>query len=471
MSELWQFLHAHVLGWLLLLWATYVLGLAGWIVLQKREPIATVSWLLSLALLPGLGLVIYHFLGPQRIRRQRIKRVRSHAQLDRKYDADVHSHPCSSLMRLGYASGRYLPSHCDRVQLLDGNTTFDAIVAAVTQAQIHVHLEYYIFEPDQTGTQLRDALIERARHGVKVRLLIDALGSWHLSETFLAPLREAGAEIAFFHRFLLRRIWRPNMNLRSHRKIIVIDAAIGFTGGANIADSENAQVSGASYHDLHIRVEGDVVQWLQQAFVEDWAYSTTQILKDKDLWPAPNPRRGPICAQVLPAGPDSPWETIHRVKLAAIYQARQRIWLATPYFVPGDAARMALTSAALRGLDVRVLVPNKTDSRLVTAAARSYFDELMHAGVRVFQYPGMLHSKALLIDENVCILGSSNFDNRSFRLNFELCVLFENSGVASALQTVLTNDLTTATEVICPRRLPLGQQLAEAGARLLSPLL
>jgi cardiolipin synthase len=180
---------------------------------------------------------------------------------------------------------------------------------------------------------------------------------------------------------------------------------------------------------------------------------------------------GPIKTQVLPAGPDSPWEPIHRVLLAALYRGKGRVWLATPYFVPGEAARMALTSAALRGLDVRLLVPARTDSRLVSAAARSYFDELIAAGVRVFEYPRMLHTKALLVDSDTCVLGSSNFDNRSFRLNFELCVLFEDERVAGSLETILARDFAGAREVVGARQLNLWARMGEASARLLSPLL
>jgi cardiolipin synthase len=165
------------------------------------------------------------------------------------------------------------------------------------------------------------------------------------------------------------------------------------------------------------------------------------------------------------------WENIHRVNVAAIQQAQRRVWLATPYFVPGEAARMALTSAALRGLDVRVLVPRRSDSWLVTAAARSYYDELAAAGVQVFEYPRMLHTKALLVDADTCLLGSSNFDHRSFRLNFELDVLVEDVGVASALEAILASDLAMAQCVPKPRLLGLPERLAEALARLLSPLL
>jgi cardiolipin synthase len=470
MSELWQALQPHLEFWLGLSWIAYLIWLAGWIVLQKREPVATLSWIMSLALLPLLGLLIYHFFGPQRIRRHRVKRRVARARVEKvEFGPKLADEP-SYVMRLAQGSSGFPPSSSQHVRLLvDGAATFDAIVAAIASARHHVHAEYYIFDPDQTGTRIRDALVECARAGVRVRLLLDALGSARASRQFLAPLLEAGGEVAFFHRFRLRRLWRPRLNLRSHRKIVVIDGKLGFTGGINISDTENESLGNAAFHDLHVRMEGEAVRWLQLAFVEDWVYASGHVPKDGELWPQLTP--GPIRTQVLPAGPDSPWETIHRVMLAALHRGRDRAWLATPYFVPGEAARMALTSAALRGMDVRLLVPSVSDSRLVSAATRSYFDELIDAGVRVFEYPRMLHSKALLVDADTCVLGSSNFDNRSFRLNFELCVLFEDAGVVADLEAIMARDWAQAREVTGPRALRFAPRLAEASARLLSPLL
>jgi cardiolipin synthase len=465
-----QALVPHFLLALSVLWAAYLIGLSVWIVLQKREPIATLSWIMSLALLPYVGLLIYYFFGPQRIHRQRLKRVRAKAGLAPE-DAHADAEPPGSLQRLAQGCGGYPPSHCTRATLLvDGGETYDALVAAIAGARDHVHLEYYIFEPDTTGARIRDALVAKAREGIKVRLLLDAIGSGRMTKTFLAPLLAAGGEVAWFHPFRLARFWRPRTNnLRSHRKIVVVDGAVGFTGGINITDDENPAVRNDAYHDLHVRMEGDVVRWLQLAFVEDWVYAGGTLPREPTLWPAAE--LGAIRAQVLPAGPDSSWEAIHRLMIAAIYQARARVWLATPYFVPGEAARMALTSAAQRGLDVRVLVPRMSDSKLVTAAARSYYSELLRAGIRVYEFPRMLHAKALLLDDDCCVLGSSNFDYRSFRLNFELCVLFEDAVLASRLSEVLTADLALSTEIYRPRHRPFLPRLAEAGARLLSPLL
>jgi cardiolipin synthase A/B len=453
------------------LWLIYMLVLSVWIVLQKREAAATLSWVLALSFLPVLGFLIYHFFGPQRIKRQRLKRIRSRAKLDAStgHRNLIHS---SALMKLIEACTGFASSNVQSVKLLiNGANTFNALCDAIEKAKHHIHLEYYIFEPDQTGTRIRDALVERAKAGVQVRLLLDAMGSSRISETFLAPLRAAGAEIAFFHRLRLRlrRLWAPKLNLRTHRKIVIIDGSTGFTGGINITDEENETVRDDAYHDLHLRMDGDAVRWLQLAFLEDWVYAGKLVPKSPLFWP--EALTGEIRTQVIPAGPDSSWEAIHRAKLLGISQAKSRVWLSTPYFVPGEAARMALTSAALRGVDVRVLVPKDSDSRLVTAAARSYFDELLLAGVKVFEYPRMLHTKALLLDEDIVILGSSNFDNRSFRLNFELCVLFEDAGVAENLEAVFIHDFKAASAVSAARKLSFPARLAEAGARLLSPLL
>jgi cardiolipin synthase len=458
---------------LVVTWLLYLIVLAGWIVLQKREPIATLSWLLSLALLPVVGLVIYHFFGPQRIRRQRLRRSRSRASLNASLpNGPAASDDCTTVARLGQAATNLAASSATRAELLvDGGATYDAILAAIAGAKHHVHFQYYIFEPDQTGTMFRDALVASAQSGVKIRLLFDAMGSMRLSRVFLAPLLAAGVEVAWFHPVRLRWLWRPRINLRNHRKLVVVDGAVAFTGGANITDDENERVRPDAFRDLHICLEGEVVRALQLVFLEDWHYATGTALRDERLWPTL--ASGPILAQVLPAGPDSPWEAIHRAQVEAIHQANRRVWLVTPYFVPGEAAKMALTSAALRGLDVRVMAPAKSDSFVVGAAGRSYYDELVAAGVRVFEYmPRMLHSKALLLDDDTVVIGTANFDHRSFRLNFEIAVLLHDQALGDALKAVYEKDLADCREFKSDHpKTPFGRRLGEACARLLSPIL
>ena len=474
--QAWDALWAipHIRLYLSLGWIAYLVGLGVWIVLQKREPVATLSWLLGLAALPYVGLVVYQLFGPLRIRRHRLRRARARVQAGEVPTLD--DPDARELARLGMATTGLPPSTARRVDLLvDGAATYEALLEAVRGARDHVHLEYYIYHPDQSGTALRDALVERARAGVKVRLLLDAVGSSKAPQRFFAPLLEAGGELAWFHPIRFGRVWeRSWMNLRTHRKIVVVDGRVGFAGGINITDEENDRLRADAYRDLHLRLEGEVVATLQLVFVEDWAYATD----DRSVL-ASLPRseiagsEDPIHAQVLTSGPDSDWEAIHRLHVAAIHAARHRVWLVTPYFVPGEAAMMALTSAAFGGLDVRLLVPRQSDSRLVTLAARSYFDTLLAAGVKVYEYgPRMLHTKTLLVDDDLAMVGSANFDHRSFRLNFEVSVLLRDAGLAATLAKLIEGEFANAPRVRVDRARPLWRaRLPEAFARLLSPLL
>ena len=464
-------------------WLLHLLLLGGWIVLQKREPVATLSWILGLALLPYVGILIYHLFGPQKIHRQRLRRAHSRIAGDALASpafAPGEAPDALELARLAEASTGLAPMRASDVRLLvDGAAKYDALIADLADARAHVHLEYYIFMPDHSGTALRDALVACARRGVKVRLLLDAIGAGKCTAAFFAPLVAAGGELAWFHPTRFWRFWsRPWLNLRTHRKIVVIDGRIAFTGGINVTDEQNERLREDAYRDLHLRIEGDVVRALQRVFVEDWIYATgdrdvlSGLARDTPV-ATPAMRPGAISAQVLTSGPDSSWEAIHRMHVALIHAARSRVWLVTPYFVPGEAAMMALTSAALGGLDVRLLVPRMSDSKLVTLAARSYYDDLIAAGVKIYEYgPRMLHTKALLVDDTTCLVGSANFDHRSFRLNFEVSILFQDGELAGQLGRHVEGEFASAPRVRLDRRRPLlRSRLPEALARLMSPLL
>ena len=471
------------IGLLALAWMLYIAVLSVWIVLQKRAPVSTLSWILSLALLPVVGFLIYYFLGPQRLKKQRIKRLRSGSgaraptDLSQLREGSAAAPPAlRELATLATAACGLPLSSATRIDLLvDGAATYDAIFEAVRAARDHIHLEYYIYEPDRIGTALRELLIERAKAGVKVRLLVDALGSKNLGRQFLAPMRDAGIEFALFHDTRIGRRLRPVTNYRSHRKIVVCDGAIGFTGGVNITDEEDPRTRPDAYHDVHLRVEGAAVRWLQTTFIEDWVYATGQSPRELEallqrLMP-PMPA-GDIAVQFVTSGPDSAAEAIHRVHVEAISDATQRAWLTTPYFVPGEPALMALTGAAMRGVDVRLLVPKRSDSAMVSAAARSYFDELMQAGVKIWEYKArMLHSKTLVIDDHCAMVGTANFDNRSFRLNYEVMAVVYGPALAPQLASQFETDLKSASAVKPQRKQSFGRRLGDATARLLSPLL
>ncbi len=460
-----------------LLWSLYIVILIGWIIWQKRSPVATLGWILALSALPYIGFLIFYFFGPHKIKRKQIKRqhVREILSWETRASTRFSMLPPENIARtarIGIASN-YRPGTCIDVDLLvDGAKTFDAIFTEIRAARRHVNLEYYIYEPDNIGTALRDLLIEKARAGVEVRLLVDALGSKRLDKKFLAPLIDAGVRVGFFHRASLARI-RPVINMRTHRKIVVCDDWTGFVGGINITDTEDERINANAYHDIHLRLYGDAVFGLQQMFWEDWLYATGE----EPPWKASHifadvPTRGAHLVQIIGSGPDTEWAPIHRAYLAAISSAQHRVWLTTPYFVPDESAMMVLTNAALRGIDVRIMVPENSDSKPVTLAARSYFDELTRAGVTIFEFTErMLHSKTMLIDDDLSFIGTANFDHRSFYLNFEVCVGIYERNLATALATQFEEDMLSAKPVLKKRSISRFAYWSEAAARLLSPLL
>jgi cardiolipin synthase len=453
--------------------------------MEKRPPVSTLAWIALVVGLPVVGALLYYFIGHRRVKRTRFKRLRARLGLrearERLREAAVRSGrgPVDAralqLMNLATEVGDAPPSNATSVQiLLGGDEAFAAIEEAVRSARHHVHLEYYIFEPDGAGTRLRDLLVERARAGVEVRLLCDGVGSHHLGRRFLRPLWEAGARFAWFGPVTLARLRPRLVNFRTHRKIVVVDGIKGFTGGINISDQESVAASGArAWRDTHLGFEGAAVRWLQLVFLEDWSYATGQSFSDAAYFPAV-PDDGAYPVQILASGPDEPWHAIQKLYFAAIASARSRVLVSTPYFVPDEAMLTALCTAALSGVDVRLLVPRRSDSRTVSAATRSYFADLVAAGVRVYEYTaGMMHAKTVVVDDTFAAVGTANMDSRSFRLNYEITAVRYDAAGADALAQAFAHDLLKAREV---DRGALGNEklrrrLAQAGARLLSPLL
>jgi len=464
--------------------ALYVVLLCAWILLEKRSPAATLAWIFGLIALPGAGFVIYFFFGPRRIRRRRLRRLRAknavaHPELTSSTLSAQHpgaARDASQLVRLvEYVNKASLGLATRSEVLIDGAQTYAAILEAVAGAKDHVHVLYYIFEPDRTGTALRDALLERARAGVKVRVLVDAVGSararW--ARDFFAPLTQAGAEMGVFNPVGPAALWGRVLNFRNHRKIVVVDGRVGFTGGINVTDEENPAYGASAWRDTHLRLEGPCVSQLQLVFLEDWCWAHGTAPSDASLF-SKEPAEAGEPVQILDSGPDKEHETIKSAYFAAIGVATQRVWLSTPYFIPDEAMSFALKSAALRGVDVRLLLPKRSDSRLVTAAGRSHYDDLLRSGVRIFEYqPRMLHAKTLVVDDWLGAVGTANFDNRSFRLNFEVTALVYGEKVSSALAAAFEKDQSEAKQVTLAARmrLKLPERLFEGGARLFSPLL
>lgn len=441
---------------------------------RRREPAVTLAWLLGILLFPLSGMLIYWFVGRDRVRRSARPRLRLLAE--RRADesaAGIDSVPASvrALARTGWQVGRAPVTGGNRVDvLIDGKNTYESMLSAIDAARHSVDATYYSFARDRTGVLFRDALVAAARRGVRVRVLIDSLGSYRAG-SFFGPLSAAGGAWRYF---LPLSLWDVTVNLRNHRKILVVDGTIGFTGGLNIGDENVHGTDGhGAWRDTDLRIEGPAATQLQLVFADDWAFTTGGPPEPKAPSPtAPLPGTCPV--QIVPSGPDDRAEAIFDVFFAAIAMARSSLDLCTPYFVPDQAIWVAIRSAALRGVRVRILLPMHSDQPLTAAASRSYAEELMQAGVQFYRYlPGMIHAKTLIIDGEWASVGTANMDVRSFRLNFEVTALLYSQESIVPLQAAFERDLTAASLVDEKRfnARPFLERATEGFARLLSPLL
>ncbi|TMQ11136.1 MAG: cardiolipin synthase [Deltaproteobacteria bacterium] len=473
----------NALLWLLLVGAFMLWGaaMAVVVVLQRRSPAATIAWLLVLALLPLAGWLIYRLIGPLRLERRKARRRVTRKLVEEATGAlweiehSAPTHHREQLARVAIAAGEAPPLRADSIDLFtEGQVKYGALAEAIEAAKHHVHLEYYIWENDQIGRRLRDQLATRARAGVEVRVIIDGTGSLHARGQFFRPLRDAGAMVAWFNPVSLFHIRRRRADFRSHRKIMVCDGRVGFLGGINVADTETAEFSGdQAWRDTHVRFEGSAVRVLQRVFAEDWFYAADAELPSTEAYfPVPTTTGGEI-VQIVASGPDFDAFAIHKVFFAAINLAESRLWLTTPYFVPDDAILSALVSAAMRGVDVRVIAPARSDSRLVDLAARSYFPDMLAAGARIYEYqPRFVHAKTFVIDDDIAIIGTANLDNRSFRLDFEVAAVIYGTTMNARLDAVFQADLAHCREICrSTEPQPFWPRLGQAGARLFSPLL
>lgn len=475
------------------------------IVLERRRPAATLAWILALVLVPVVGLVAYLLIGRRNARRSRRsrRRLRLRPTEATAEIANLEASPLAvtpqvtGLLHLALAHSVAPVRRADAVEILRPRAAFEAIEQAIAAAQHRVHLQFYIWRDDPTGRRLIELLTERAAAGIKVRLLYDDIGSIGTPLRHFEPLRAAGGEVARFGPLRLR-FARPSgrLDFRNHRKLLCIDGELGFTGGLNVGDEyRGASHSGRVWNDLFVRLTGDAVLGLEAVFVEDWLSATEELVELYSDLPehdaaqsmlerpsTPMTSTGPL-VQIIPSGPDQAPKrgennasVIAATFVAAIGTALERVWIVTPYFIPDEPLSLILQTAAMRGVDVKILVPNPSDNdiRLVAWAARSYYDELLAAGCEIHEYqPGMIHAKYMVIDGSVAMIGSANMDVRSLYLNYEVTAMFYDDEVTRALAQVFVDDLADGCRVLASERarVPLRWRLAEGFARILSPLL
>ena len=449
-----------------------------------------VAWILGILALPGVGMLAYWLFASDRLRRKVGRRRRRVAHLLHQLKGRVEQHArtagdwtptplpadLAAIAELGRRLADMPAIGGNDVQIFeDANSTYAALADALRAARHHIHLEYYIWQPDETGTSFRDLLIERARAGVKCRLLLDAVGCHRIRRAFLRPLVDAGVRVAFYMPlFLFRGGKRYSLHLRNHRKIAVLDGQVAFMGSQNIGDEYRGRLRRLSpWYDTHVRLSGPAALFLQQTFAEDWYFATRESLDREDYFAEPV-RLGHSIVQVLPTGPVHSVSPLAQILFAAVTSARESIRIATPYFVPDRAVRMALAHACYRGVRVQLVLPSRSDSALALWAARSFYAELLEVGVDIHEYDGgVLHSKLVTVDDRWCMLGSANMDARSFRLNFEVTALIYDPQVAAGLARSI-DGYCGAARRITPRDVwhqGLLRQVGEGAARLFAPLL
>lgn len=468
-------------GWILTALSLLALGSIPSILLQRRgRPLSALSWVLAMITLPLIGLGLWWLVGRNHLRRKKRKRRKTREmlaphiaslseRLQRSARDEASLMPLTRLPRdLRYSI--FPPTNGNRVDLLvDGPAVYGAMKEAISRAEHHVHFLFYIWDNDRTGREFGQLLCERARAGVQVRALYDAIGS-RQGRKLAAPLLSCGGQVASC---LSPRLFtlKPNLNFRNHRKILVVDGKEGFIGGLNIGDGYLGD-----WHDVAVRVHGPALDQLQEIFVDDWFHGSGQNLASEDYfgrWAADSPAGEAGCA-VLATGPDNPQNLIHDLLFAAINQAQERLFITTPYFIPSPSILTAIRTAVYRGVDVRLLLPAESDVPLVQMASRSYYLDILKAGAAIYEYQGgFLHAKTIVFDRELSLVGSANIDTRSFRFNFEANMFVRDEALNRSLSHLFERDQSSsiAVRIAELESRPWSSRVGEAAVQLLSPLL
>jgi cardiolipin synthase len=482
----WEELGPRLVGWGGVFFAVIALALIPVVVLRRKEPSSTIAWILTLIFLPVVGAVLFLLFGRDRVRwparRKRqadamvrsILRERTQAARDPSFADGQLTELEKQIFQVGAFFTGDAASVGNRIEVLThGNDVYEALGAAIDAAEHHVNAEFYLIRNDQTGAWFRDKLVRAAERGVSVRLLCDAYGCLAIGSAWRKPLRRAGVKLGIF--LPMRSLFLQPVNLRNHRKIVVVDGKVAFSGGVNIGDEYRGQMPGIGvWRDTHFRMEGPAALALQRVFFQDWFFATGEGVDPTPFFPASAAPPGEATVAIVPSGPDTRTEAIHRLFFAAIAGARERVYITTPYFVPDAPMVVALQVAAMRGVDVKLILPSRSNHRVTFHAGRSFYTELLEAGVHIYEYePGMIHAKTMVVDGRIVFLGSANMDMRSFRLNFEVHALIHDAPTASELEACFAEDLAKTVAVDLPRwrNRRRRERIAEGAGRFVSPLL
>lgn len=455
------------------------IGVVFVVISENRNPLKTISWVLVLLLLPLVGLIFYYFFGEDH-RKQRLISRKMHKKLNRK-TLDRIEHRESLNPPNQYKRLAILLNKLDDCPLYDGNkvtfynngtSKFEALFEEIKKATKHIHIQYYIFMDDEIGNQLKDLLIIKAKEGVEVRLLYDAMGSWKAKKSFFKEMQTQGIHVTPFLKVAFP-ILTSRVNYRNHRKVVVIDGEVGFMGGMNVADRYIKGNGTGIWRDSHFKLEGKAVHGLQISFAIDWYASTSEFLVSNNYFPALS-NVGNNIMQIATSGPTGEFKEIHQGMFQAIANAKEYVYIQTPYLIPTDALMLALQTAAMSGVDIRIMIPEKSDTTFVQIASMSFIRDFLESKVKIYFFTaGFIHSKLMVIDDSLTITGSANMDVRSFEHNFEIDAFIYNDETALKAKEIFLDDLLSCDMIDLDtwNKRPRHKRFAESVLRLFTPLL
>ncbi len=449
------------------------------VLLDNRNPVKTMAWILVLVFLPVVGLAFYFFLG-RNTRKERLISKKGFSRLSKRPMAEYQAQEAlgdftgrNQLIPFFHKVSNALPFEGNDVQVFtDGYSMYQELFRRIAKAKHHIHLEFYIFENDAVGRLLRDLLIDKAREGVSVRLLYDDVGCWDVNPMFYDEMLCEGIEVRSFLKVRFPQ-FTSKVNYRNHRKLAIIDGKVGFIGGMNIALRYLKGVPWGVWRDTHICLKGKAVYGIQTAFLTDWFAVDRTLLTSAQYFPKMD-SVGTSVAQIVTSDPVGEWHDIMLGLVKAISCAQRYIYVETPYFLPTEQVMAAFQTAALSGVDVRLMIPKKADAFITHKGTMSYLDELMKSGVKVYFYrAGFLHSKLWVADDEWASVGSTNLDFRSFEHNFEANAFFYDEKTVCALKEIFLEDMKkcmTLSQKIWDKR-SFKNKIVESVVRLLAPLL
>ena len=467
---------------LLVIYLAITIGGIVAVLMDNKQPEKTMAWILVLCFMPIVGIIFYLFFG-QNTRKEKVISERSmdllmkRSMLEFAEQENLHiPRRNRPLMKLFTNQNWALPFKDNEVSIFtDGYEFVSTLLYNIGQAQDHIHLDTYIIEDDPLGNLVADALIDKARQGVEVRLLYDDVGCWRVKDRFFNRMKAAGIQV---YAFMPVRFpaFTGKVNYRNHRKLCVIDGKVGFIGGMNIALRYVKGTARQAWRDTHLCIRGGAVYAIQRAFLVDWYFVSRTLVTDRRYYPPVDKTIDNNClTQIVTSSPVSPWPDIMQGYVRVLLQAHRYVYMESPYFLPTEPVLFAMRTAALAGVDVRLMVPRHSDARLVEWASRSYMMEAIEAGVKVYLYEaGFNHSKLLVSDDKICSCGSTNVDFRSFENNFEANAFFFDTDMALRIKNIFLEDeahCQLTDDVTYYIKRPFLKRLFESTVRLLSPLL